>query len=319
MASRFANPVVVASQMGAGFNAAFVAACPFARLIPIPMGVPRNLSPDVDVLFARGFHRQDSATPPPPEGWPFGLKWIQLLAVGADLFPPWIHDGPVVTSGRGWSAEALAEFALAMIFAQAKRIPDVWIRSPASWAPVQMSSVSGANLGLFGFGSIGKALAPKAHALGMNVAAVRRTESALPTYVERMAAIGALFRWADHVVLAAPATPETWRIVDEKVLAGSKPGLHLINIGRGSLVDEAALLRALDDGLVSRASLDTIDIEPAPEGHPLYNHPKVRLSPHTAVFTPEAPDRQLEKFLRNMARYASGQPLEDPIDRSLGY
>jgi len=309
----------VASQMGPAFDTAFGEALPCARITPIPLGVPCALPNDIEVLFARSFSRPGTPAPVRPDGWPFGVKWVQLLAVGADLFPDWIFDGPIVSSGRGWSANALAEFALAMIFASAKRIPDVWISGADEWRPVPMDSVSGANLGLFGFGSIGRALAPKARAVGMNVASVRRTDAALPSDVVRLRDIDDLFAWSDHLVLAAPATSETHHVVNDRSLNHAKAGLHLINIARGALVDENALLRALDADRIARATLDTTDAEPPPRTHRFYSHPKVRLSAHTAVFTSDAPARQLEKFVRNATRYALGQPLEDSIDRTRGY
>lgn len=138
----------------------------------------------------------------------------------------------------------------------------------------------------FGFGAIGSALAIRAQALGIRVIATNH--SGKPFYVpgvERAKSLPALFAESDHVVVAAPATAETHHLVDAQLLSHAKPGLHLINIARGSLVDEQALIAALDAGQLERATLDVSQIEPAPANHPFYSHPKVRLSPHVSPST----------------------------------
>jgi hypothetical protein len=116
----------------------------------------------------------------------------------------------------------------------------------------------------------------------------------------------------DHLVLAAPSTPQTRHLINAEVLAQARPGLHLINIGRGALVDQVALLEALDAGRLSRATLDVTDPEPLPAGHPLYRHPKVRVSPHTSAISPYIREALIAKVRLNLGRYLAG---EEPIDR----
>jgi phosphoglycerate dehydrogenase-like enzyme len=141
----------------------------------------------------------------------------------------------------------------------------------------------------------------------------------LPAGIERADGLIDLFSRADHVALACAATAETTGMVDEKLLAHAKPGLHLINVARGSLIDDAALLAALDSGRVRRATLDCTHPEPLPEGHPYYTHRSVRLSPHTSSYTPDAQPNLIERFARNLARYRAGEPLEAVVDPNAGY
>jgi phosphoglycerate dehydrogenase-like enzyme len=124
---------------------------------------------------------------------------------------------------------------------------------------------------------------------------------------------------ADHLVLAAPATPRTRHLIDAGTLELVKPGVHLVNIARGALVDQDALRVALDDGRVAMATLDTVDPEPLPDGHWLYSHPKVRLSAHVSWASPAGLARTLEIFIDNLSRYAAGEPVLHVVDVDEGY
>ena len=305
--------LVVASQLNAAFNTAFAERLPDVDILALPPGPPAALPHAAKVLIAAPFRKAGGSLPPvPPPGWPFDVRWVQLVSVGIDFYPTWLFDGPVVTSARGSSAVALAEFALAAIFAEAKQLPKIWIDKFEQWAPTPISLVSGKTLGLVGFGSIGEALAPRARALGLKVLATRRSATPIAAEgVEQLTDLGDLFARSDIVVLAAPATPETIHMINRAVLARAKPGLHLINVARGALIDDDALLAALDDGRVGRASLDVTHPEPLPYNHAYYGHPRVRLSPHTSVHTPDT--RQ------NLDRFRQGAPLEDVVDTARGY
>jgi len=120
-------------------------------------------------------------------------------------------------------------------------------------------------------------------------------------------------------VIAAPSTPETYRLIDKAAFAEMKDGVHLVNIARGTLVDQDALIAALDGGKVARASLDVVDPEPLPAGHPLYTHPKVRLTPHISWSSPVTMPRTMEIFLDNLRRFRNGEPLEGLVDVDAGY
>lgn len=303
----------VASQLGAAFNQQLRQWLPGIQVLEVPRGLPRPLPADVRVLLAAP-HGEWLEAAGPPAGWPFALELVQLVTSGLDFFPPWLFRSVAVTSARGTSAATLAEFALATIFAAAKQLPQVWIDGPQHWQQRPLASVSGSTLGLFGFGRIAQALAPKAQALGMQVLALRHSAQPFEVPgVEGVADVHELFARADHLLLAAPLTERTRHVIGPSVLASAKPGLHLINLARGALIDQAALLQALDSGRIALASLDVSDPEPLPAGHPLYRHPRVRLSPHTSANCPEV-YRQIALLLgRNLAHLAHGRALENAV------
>ena len=281
--------LVVASQLNEAFNTAFAEQLPDVDIVGVPVGTPAGLPREAQVLIAAPFRKAGGSLPvAPPPGWPFNVKWVQLVSVGIDFYPEWLFDGPAVTSARGSSAVALAEFALAAIFAEAKRLPEIWIDRFEQWAPTPLSLVAGKTLGLVGFGSIGEALAPRAQALGLDVVAVRRSAALIGVPgVEQLQDLGELFARSDYVVLAAPATPETVGLIGRDVLA--------------------------------RASLDVTHPEPLPFNHRYYNHPKVRLSPHTSVHTPDTRRNLAAQFAANLARFREGAPLADLVDTVRGY
>jgi phosphoglycerate dehydrogenase-like enzyme len=314
--------IVVASQLPARFNQAVLETAPDIAIIEIPTGPPQTVPAAARIMLAGPFSFTDRRAPAHlPERWPFGLEWIQLASAGIDSYPPWLFNGPPVTTARGISAVALAEFALAAILAEAKRFPELWIDEAARWRPApSLALLEGATVGVFGFGALGEALAPRAQALGMRVLAARR--STRPTEVPgvvQVPGILELVSQADHLVLAAPLTPATRHVVDHNVLTHARPGLHIVNVARGALIDDEALLGALDAGLVARATLDVTEPEPLPAGHRYYRHPRVRLSPHASVHTPRTPERFAAKFAENLARFLAGAALLDRVDFGRGY
>jgi len=317
------RPLVVASQLGEKLNAQIAARVEGLTLFEIPRGYLTESASTAEVVFAwplEGDELYEHSEPPP--GWPGKIAWIQLITAGADAYPRWIFDGPVVTCARGPSATPLAEFALAAILAAAKHLPDHLVRSAAEWDEKKLftSDIVGSTLGLIGFGASGRRLAECAVALGMRVMATRRTAAPFEVAgVLRAESIGDLLSQSDHVVLAAPATAETWHIINRETLARAKPGLHLINIARGSLIDDEALLEALAAEKVGLASLDVTEPEPLPPGHPFYAHPRIHLSSHISMYTPRGFEGLVDKIVDNIARYRQGLPLLDIVDIARGY
>ncbi|AJO79194.1 D-isomer specific 2-hydroxyacid dehydrogenase family protein [Pseudomonas sp. MRSN 12121] len=318
------NPLVIASQLDADYNDVIrqrlALTHPTARVLEVPAGVPSDLPAEANVLLARPINVRGYVAPEtPPPGWPYALQWVQVTSSGIDFYPRWLFDGPPVSTSRGSAAENIAEFALAAIFAAAKSLPDIWVHD-AQWQFTALRPLKGSTLGILGFGAIGRSLARKARALGLNVLALRQSQA--PFEVEGVEAardIHELFGRSDHLVLAAPLTAATRHLVDRQVLASAKPGLHLINIARGGLLDHAALLEALDSGRIGLASLDVTEPEPLPDGHPLYHHPRVRLSPHTSAISTTLHQELADSFLANLERFVAGQPLENPADLQRGY
>jgi phosphoglycerate dehydrogenase-like enzyme len=210
---------------------------------------------------------------------------------------------------------------LAAMLAFEKRIPDVWIHDvPELWGLTALGGLYGRSLGLVGLGGIGEAVARRALAFGMEVSAFRRRSLPSPLEGVRMtASLEELLEGSDHLVVAAPYTPRTHHLLDADAFKRVRPGVHLVNIARGGLVDQDALRAALDDDRVAMATLDTVDPEPLPSGHWLFGHPKVRLSPHVSWSSPEGARRIFELFLENLGRHLAGQPLEGVVDKEERY
>jgi phosphoglycerate dehydrogenase-like enzyme len=250
-----------------------------------------------------------------------GVRWVHTLGTGVDRFPfEWLGDR-TLTCSRGASAVPIAEWILAVMLAFEKHLPDAWIEEPPErWSMAELGSLHGKTVALVGLGGIGVAVAERVLPFGARVRALRRTSAASPLpQVTCAPNLEDLLASADHIVLAAPATAETRHLIDRRSLGWVKPGVHLVNISRGSLVDEEALREALDDGRVACASLDVAELEPLPSGHWLYQHKKVRVSPHVSWSMPGAIERLLDSFTLNLQRYLRGEPLCGRVDPELGY
>lgn len=255
---------------------------------------------------------------PAPAGWPFNLKWVHLRSTGIDKYPDWIFDVPTVTVNRGGYAVPISEYVLAAMLSFAKHMPAIWALDSSGWRNHQLADLSGQTLGIVGFGEIGKAIAQRALAFDMTVVGTRRSPG--PLGVEGVASLplDALLRNSDHVVLSAPLTAETRGMIDAAALNLMKPGAHLINVGRGALLDTEALRTALD-GHLGGATLDVTDPEPLPDGHWLFTHPKVRISPHISGSSQQTRQRANDYFRDNLERYRNGVKLEGEVSRDLGY
>lgn len=279
---------------------------------------------DADVLLTGPSPAWRHAPIHPPQAWPHRLRWVQVASTGVDWFPPWLLRGPVVTCGRGHSATGIAEYVLAAILLREKPLDRVAASSAADWHRHQLGTLEGRVLGLAGFGAIGRAVARRAAAFGMRVLALRRSNWETEAGEDRPAVepvgdLRALAAQSDHLVLALPLTAATRHCVDSALLAQAKPGLHLVNIARGALVDQLALLEALDRGQVGFASLDVSEPEPLPDAHPLYTHPRVRLTPHISWSGAAVQDRLARQIATNLDHYLSGERLADIVDPEHGY
>jgi phosphoglycerate dehydrogenase-like enzyme len=290
----------------------------------------RAAVPDVEVIDI-------GADPPPPDlradvlfgGWgPHTLEyaqrvgWVHLAGTGMDSFPRELFEGRTVTNARGASAVPISEFVLAAMLAFEKRLPETWIHEPPEhWNVAPLGWLNTRTLGLVGLGGIGVAIAERALPFGMRVrASRRRADQRSPVEgVDVVGSLEELLSEADHLVLAAPATHRTRHLFNAETLKLVKPGVHLVNIARGALVDQDALRDALDDGRVAMATLDTVEPEPLPDGHWLYSHPKVRLSAHVSWASPAGMDRTLEIFIENLRRFANNEPLLHHVDADEGY
>jgi phosphoglycerate dehydrogenase-like enzyme len=304
--------------MGPAAAARIVATYPDIEVIPFAAGdPPAGLTADV---FFGGYFAWDDIV-----RWvdAAGVQWVQTSGTGVDKVPAAIYDGRTVTCARGASALPISEWVMAAVLAWAKRMPQTWLDAPPKhWNFPQppLDSVADSTLALVGLGGIGSAIARRALAFDMRVRAMRRTDAPSPVEgVEVVQSIGELVSDADHLVIAAPATTRTQHLIDAGVLARVKPGIHLVNIARGALVDQDALRVALDDDRVAMATLDTVDPEPLPGGHWLYDHPKVRLSAHISWYEPQIQRAALEIFVDNLGRFRRGEQLREVVDPDEGY
>jgi phosphoglycerate dehydrogenase-like enzyme len=253
-----------------------------------------------------------------------GVKWVQLSGTGVDNVAREVFEhNRVVTCARGASAVPISEWVLAAILAWAKRFPETFLSEPPrywNFPNPALDRVEGSTVALVGLGGIGAAIASRALAFGMHVRALRRTDAPSPVAgVEVVRTLDDLLPGAAHVVLAAPATARTRHLLDAAAFAKMTPGAHLVNIARGSLVDQDALRVALDDGTVAMATLDTVDPEPLPAGHWLYSHPNVRMTAHISWYTPQLQAAAVDILIENIGRYLRGEQLLHVVDPSEGY
>jgi phosphoglycerate dehydrogenase-like enzyme len=296
--------------------AALAADFPEVEFVPVPAdGDLDGLSGDVLLTTAIGGARLD-------EVLGRDVRWVHTIGTGVDRFPLGsLRPGQLLTCSRGASAVPISEWVLAVMLAFEKQLPEVWQRTtPTNWYRADLGGLYGRRLAILGMGSIGTEVARRAGAFGMEVRALRRTPRTveLDDVVSVRDARSAV-EGAHHVVVAAPLTDETRNLVDAELLAAMWPGVHLVNIARGGLVDQDALRDALDREHVARASLDVADPEPLPEGHWLYDHPRVRLSPHISWSMPESNDLLYETFRTNLGRWLRHEPLDGIVDLDAGY
>ncbi|TML40988.1 MAG: hypothetical protein E6G27_08915 [Actinobacteria bacterium] len=305
----------ILTQTGGGVAEASRAAAPSAEVSVVPLSGPVDSGMAGQVLVAS--HRADNLV----ELCGRGVEWVHFFGTGVDGMPAEVLEGRIVTCSRGAGSVPISEWALAVMLAFEKHLPDTFVREPPQrWSWAELGGLSGRTLGLVGLGGIGSAIAARALAFGMDVRALRRTEAASPVAgVQVVSSVTELLPASDHLVLAAPATQRTRHLLDDAAFGLVKPGVHLVNIARGALLDQDALRRSLDDGRVARASLDVCEPEPLPEGHWLYSHPRVRLSPHISWSSPELGGRIVELLVDNVRRFVAGQPLEGIVDPVEGY
>jgi len=242
------------------------------------------------------------------------VRWVHSRSAGLYdlLFPELAESCVPLTNARGVFSEILGEFAIGAVLFFAKGFRRM-VRSQEAglWDQFDTVEVAGQTMGIIGFGDIGKAAARRAEAMGMRVAPFRRGAG-------QQGKLDVLAR-SDYVLLSAPLTPETRGIVGAAELRAMQPGAVLINVGRGPLVDETALIAALREKRIGGAALDVFDQEPLPAGHAFYTLDNLLLSPHSADHTPDWKQRAMQMFLDNFERYRKGEPLRNVVDKSKGY
>jgi phosphoglycerate dehydrogenase-like enzyme len=255
-------------------------------------------------------------------------RWVHSRSAGLErtLFPELIASEVTMTNGRGVFSPSLGEFALAAILYFAKDFRRMLRNQMAGlWDPFDVLPISGQTVGIIGYGDIGRAVAARVRPMGMSVLALKRhvpIQANSDTLVDQIYAPDRrreMLAHCDYVVLAAPLNDETRGLISEAEFAAMKPGAVIINVGRGPVIDEPAMIKALTERKIKGAALDVFDEEPLPKAHPFYKLENVLLSPHCADHTPDWLDNAMRFFLAQFERFRRGEPLLNVVDKKLGY
>lgn len=261
------------------------------------------------------------------------LRWVQSPAVGVAglMYPELLASGVVVTSAKGVRARSMAEHVLGVTIALARRFPRALRAQVAhEWAQDELEGpasgvrlLSGLCFGIVGLGAIGSEVAPLASAFGMRVVAVRRRpDQPRPACIEEVwpaDRLTDLLGISDVVLIAAPHTTETKRLIGRSEIAGMKPGAMLINVARGKLVDDEALVEALREGRLGGAALDVFTQEPLEPDSPYWDLPNVIVTPHVSGSMQDYWTPLAALFAENLRRFERGAPLLNVVDKALGY
>jgi len=260
--------------------------------------------------------------------WPMcgDVRWVHSMAAGVDklLFPELVESDVLLTNGSGVFSASLGEFVLAAILYFAKDFRRM-VRNQAAgvWEPFDVEEIGGKTVGILGYGDIGRAVASRVHAMNMRVLATKRHVPELTDPpVERFyrpEAVREMMAQSDYIVATAPLTVETRHMISDAEFEVLKPTAVVINVGRGPVIDEVALLRALQEKRIRGAGLDVFEQEPLPAGHPFYKLENILLSPHCADHTADWQDQAMRFFLEQYARFQKGEVLKNIVNKRLGY
>jgi phosphoglycerate dehydrogenase-like enzyme len=317
------------------------AAAPGARLVTVSVeGLADGRLDDVEVMLrgwltSEAFDRLLVRAP--------HLAWVHSATSGVEraLTPAALERGLVVTNARGVFSRPIAEYVMMMILSVSRRLPQLLeLQRERTWQPLQGAELRDVTVGIVGLGSIGRAVGALATAFGCRVVAVRRRAGPIEpvdvggtadddggrsfgeVMLDRVGGpetLPDLLAESDFIVLAAPLTPATEDMINDETLALVKPGAWLINVARGRLIDERALLRALREGPLGGAVLDTFRDEPLQPTSPFYDLDNVIVTPHTAWSSGRVVDRSVELFCDNLRHFAQGEPLLNVVDPAAGY
>ena len=252
------------------------------------------------------------------------LRWIHTISAGVDhlLFPELRESDAILTNASGVFNIPIAETVMAYILAVVKRLPEFWAHQREHrWEKLPLRELRGLTVGIVGLGDIGAEVARLCRAFGMRVLGLRRrpAPSDLADEVLPPDRLQDLLARSDFVVIAVPLTAETRGMIGRAELAAMKPDAWLVNISRGAIVDEEALIEALRAGRIGGACLDVFAEEPLPPESPLWDMPNVIITPHNSWSSPHIEEREIALFLENLRRYVAGEPLLNVVDKQAGY
>ncbi len=257
------------------------------------------------------------------------LRWVQGSMAGAGEVAELAglaEADVIVTTASGVFSGPLAEFALMAMLQHAKRLDRLHRDKAAKrWDQDSVETLRNKTLCLVGTGSIGRAVSDLARPFGMKILGVKRTvreDDEAWNYADELYPTSDLhdaLREADYVVATLPLTPQTEHLLDADAIAATRSGAYFVNIGRGRVVDERALVEALGEGRLAGAALDVFEVEPLPEESPLWEMENVIISPHSTDVVPDLNELQANLFCENLKRYLAGEPLVNELDKKLGY
>ena len=243
------------------------------------------------------------------------LRWLHVAATGLDQLKPLdtLPERLVVTNMPGLNAEMMADYVIGMLIALSWNLPKLQQQQRQhTWQSWHVPRLEGKTVLILGLGNVGLATARRAVAHRLTVWGVRHQAHPAP-FVERVFTLKDLpdiLPHADYLVLALPLNEQTSRVISREALTYVKPGVIIVNVGRGELIDETALLDALDTGHVARAALDVFRQEPLPSDHPFWERPDILITPHMAAFSDDYRQRSADVFATNLQRYLQGKPLK---------
>lgn len=259
------------------------------------------------------------------------LRWVQVQSAGVDRYlslkPLMENDKLVLTNFRGIHGPAIADHAMAMLLSLTRNLNHSAAHQRNSqWKkdspPVASIALAGKTMMVVGLGGIGSEIAQRANGFGMRVIGTRRSDTPSADYIERVGKPKDLLEMlpeADVIALAVPLTPETQNLLDAKAFAAMKEGAYLINIARGKVVNTDAMMEALKSGRLAGAGLDVTEPEPLPSKHPLWQQPRVIITPHIAGRSKVTNQRRSALTLENLRRFGAGEPLLNVVDKEAGY
>ncbi len=279
-------------------------------------------STEIDILFG---HPSADLLPVAPK-----LKWIQSSSAGVEFvarIPELVASDVILTNTRGAHGPSIGEHTMALLLAMTRHIPESLEQQRRKhWERGRFyrtaREVNGLTMGIVGFGAIGKGIAQRAQAFEMNILAVDAMAVDGTPFVDEVwpvSQLDELMTVSDVVVVAAPLTVESRRLIDAGMLARMKDDAYLIVVSRGGIVDEAALIKMLVNGKLAGVALDVVEQEPLPADSPLWDCPRLILTPHLAGASAPKERRVVEIFRENLIRYQNGDPLLNVVDKAKGY
>ena len=245
------------------------------------------------------------------------LRWVHSFSAGVDnpFFQTLLARGVRLTTSAGAHATPIAHSVLLYLLALSRDLPG-WLADQRAhrWSPREFADLQGRHLGIVGLGAIGREVARLAEAFGLRVSALRREPRGdEPCETRPLSQLADWLPELDVLVLSLALTPETRGLIDAAALARLKPGSLLVNVARGEIVDEAVLVEALRSGQLGGAALDVFEQEPLPASSPLWDMPRVIVTPHSSGATPGNLERSVRIFLDNLERYEAGHALRNEV------